>query len=267
MNRKCQGDEKNPKPEESGGNHHKNISKELEEKIRQALTYSCDKISYQWLPDSMDIFNDLPVHIKFEFLITLHGDLIRECPFFNSYDSDFTVRIIPLLKPVCYLPNEQIWKKNDFSGYIVFIVSGKANFYINVEDHTNPKKIINAKDSNVCRPYPNSPKSKNSVLNPNISTGADPTTPLNKKVMLSSQKKDAYPVKLYGDKRASISYQALNKNESKQTTPGKTQIESVPIERFQNLNLDSAPKKNILERQAAVFNNLGNNIEMDLVHK
>ena len=73
------------------------LSKNLQEKITDALVYSSDKISYQWLPEQLDIFGDLPVHVKFDLLSTLHTELIRENPFFNNYyDTNFTVRIVPL---------------------------------------------------------------------------------------------------------------------------------------------------------------------------
>jgi hypothetical protein len=68
----------------------------LTDRLGNALTYCCDKISYQWLGEGLDIFGDLPIHVKYELLSTLHGDLIRECPFFNNYyDPNFTVRIVP----------------------------------------------------------------------------------------------------------------------------------------------------------------------------
>jgi CRP-like cAMP-binding protein len=112
-----------------------NLDVALTEKLGDALTYCCDKISYQWLGEGLDIFGDLPIHVKYELLSTLHGDLIRECPFFNNYyDPNFTVRIVPLLKPVCFEPGEVIWSKNDFSEGIFFVVQGKVNFYIQVQD-------------------------------------------------------------------------------------------------------------------------------------
>jgi CRP-like cAMP-binding protein len=111
------------------------ISPNLEEKMGKALSYAGDKISYQWLRDSLDIFSDLSMDVKYGFLTKLHGDLIQQCPFFNNYyDPNFTVRIVPLLKPVKFDASEVIWKKNDFSGSIIFIVDGTVNFYIQVYD-------------------------------------------------------------------------------------------------------------------------------------
>jgi CRP-like cAMP-binding protein len=111
------------------------ISPDLEEKMAKALSYAGDKISYQWLRHSLDIFSDLSMDVKYGFLTKLHGDLIQQCPFFNNYyDPNFTVRIVPLLKPVKFDASEVIWKKNDFSDSIIFIVDGTVNFYIQVYD-------------------------------------------------------------------------------------------------------------------------------------
>jgi hypothetical protein len=43
------------------------ISPNLEEKMGKALSYAGDKISYQWLRDSLDIFSDLSMDVKYGF--------------------------------------------------------------------------------------------------------------------------------------------------------------------------------------------------------
>ena len=79
------------------------IKPELQEKMIDSMTYSSDKISYQWLDQDMDIFGDLSVDTKYQFLVTMHFNLIRECPFFNNaYDPNFVVRVVPLMKPILY---------------------------------------------------------------------------------------------------------------------------------------------------------------------
>lgn len=123
------------------------ISPDLEEAMGKALDYAGDKISYQWLRDSLDIFGDLSIDVKYGFLTKLHGELIQQCPFFNNYyDPNFTVRIVPLLKPVKFDASEVIWKKNDFSGSIIFIVDGTVNFYIQVYDNNRESKDCSTED-------------------------------------------------------------------------------------------------------------------------
>ena len=135
------------------------IHPELEERMGKALSYAGDKISYQWLKDSLDIFGDLSIDAKYGFLIKLHGDLIKQCPFFNIYyDPNFTVRIVPLLKPVKFEAGEIIWKKNDFSGSIIFIIDGTANFYIQVFDNKLDGKERSSEEATY-EPQEGTPKS------------------------------------------------------------------------------------------------------------
>ena len=70
------------------------------------------------------------------------------------------MRVVPLLKPVSYHPGEIIWKKNDFSGSIYFIINGKINFYIPVynnklEKLSDQEVLINIPDISTAHKTPN----------------------------------------------------------------------------------------------------------------
>ena len=56
-----------------------NVPKNLQEKLSKALEYSGSKVSYRWLRDCHDIFSDLSIDAKYQFLITKAG------PINNSY--------------------------------------------------------------------------------------------------------------------------------------------------------------------------------------
>ena len=67
------------------------------------------------LDPSQDIFSELPIRLKYEFLVALYKELILDCPFFNSFDMSFVVKIVPLLKPVKYKAGEYLWEEGEHS--------------------------------------------------------------------------------------------------------------------------------------------------------
>lgn len=97
-----------------------NISQELEDSLTKALEYSSNVLTYQWMNPNNRIFEELPVHLKFEFLKAIYGKIIIECPFFPTGNMGFIVRITPLLKPVFYPAGSTIFKAGEFSSQSSF---------------------------------------------------------------------------------------------------------------------------------------------------
>lgn len=132
-----------------------NLEIKVQDEIKHALAYSSDKITYNWLDQSQDIFNEFPMRLKYEFLVALYGEVILECPFFNNYDISFVIRIVPLLKPIKYKAGEDIFKCDDFASAIIFLVSGHVNFIMaynnndkdseeekEIENHLTPRELL-----------------------------------------------------------------------------------------------------------------------------
>lgn len=110
-----------------------NIKSELQNQIEEALYYSASKISYIWVDKELNVFKELNIDFKYRFLVTMHTNLIRQCPFFNTFmNPNFVVRIVPLLKPIQFGASQTVYEKNSFSDGILFLVSGKVYFYCTV---------------------------------------------------------------------------------------------------------------------------------------
>ena len=128
-----------------------NINPELEKKLKDAITNGSDKLAYLWLTDEADIFRELNMQLKYEFLRAIHTNLITNCHFFRDKDISFVVRVVPLLKPMQIPPGEQLWLPGDYSSSsrvccytVFFILEGEVGKYVvrNVESvNKNRKKI------------------------------------------------------------------------------------------------------------------------------
>jgi len=105
----------------------------LQEEIKSALEYSSRTIFYLWLDADDDIFFNLPVSVKYEFLKAIYHNLLRKSIFFQKYDKSFAIRIVPLLNPLIFKCGEYIWEEGDYASNIVFLVEGKVNFFIEDE--------------------------------------------------------------------------------------------------------------------------------------
>lgn len=70
------------------------------------------------------------MQLQYEFLVSMHREIILECPFFNNFDISFVVRVVPMLKPVLFQRGEYVWKSGDYSTMVLFLVSGTASFII-----------------------------------------------------------------------------------------------------------------------------------------
>jgi hypothetical protein len=92
-----------------------NINPDLEKKLRNSIIYGSDKLAYLWLTDEADIFRELNVQLKYEFLRAIHTNLITNCNFFRDKDISFVVRVVPLLKPMQVPAGEQLWLPGDYS--------------------------------------------------------------------------------------------------------------------------------------------------------
>lgn len=66
-----------------------NIPESLQKKLEESLKYSADKLAYLWLSSEEDIYGDLNINLKFEFLKAIHEDLITNCHFFKGKRSGF----------------------------------------------------------------------------------------------------------------------------------------------------------------------------------
>lgn len=71
---------------------------------------------------------DLPLDLKYAFYKELHREVIN-CPFFDSNNDAFALRIMEKLKPVKLKANSFYWGKGDLASCIVFIVKGSV-FYM-----------------------------------------------------------------------------------------------------------------------------------------
>jgi len=87
-------------------------------------------IYYIRLDPANDIFTELPDHVKYDFLKALYKDLITENSFFNKFDKEFAIRMVPLMKPVLFSAGEYIWEEGEFSSNIILLVEGNSSFFI-----------------------------------------------------------------------------------------------------------------------------------------
>lgn len=94
-----------------------NIKEETKQKLKASIEYSANKITYQWLDPKQVIFNELPMRLKYEMLVSLYEKLILDCPFFNSFDISFVIKVVPLLKPLFIKAGEPIWSEGDYSSF------------------------------------------------------------------------------------------------------------------------------------------------------
>ncbi len=94
-----------------------NIKDETKQKLKASIEYSANKITYQWLDPKQVIFNELPMRLKYELLVSLYKKLILDCPFFNSFDISFVIKIVPLLKPLFVKAGDTIWTEGDYSSF------------------------------------------------------------------------------------------------------------------------------------------------------
>lgn len=93
------------------------IKEDTKQKLKASIEYSANKITYQWLDPKQVIFNELPMRLKYELLVSLYKKLILDCPFFNSFDISFVIKIVPLLKPLFIKAGESIWSEGDYSSF------------------------------------------------------------------------------------------------------------------------------------------------------
>ena len=78
------------------------------------------------------------MRLKYELLVSLYKKLILDCPFFNSFDISFVIKIVPLLKPLFVKAGDPVWQEGDYSSFgkllidllVFFLVVGQVNFYI-----------------------------------------------------------------------------------------------------------------------------------------
>lgn len=80
------------------------------------------------------------MRLKYQFLVSMYKELILDCPFFNSFDISFVVRMVPLVKPIKFERGEFVWREGDYSSNVYFLVEGQVNFVIEYERIDNTKK-------------------------------------------------------------------------------------------------------------------------------
>jgi CRP-like cAMP-binding protein len=105
----------------------KQLPKDLMNQINDNLEYSAEVISYRWGSGEETMFKDMPLEHHYEFLKNMHPKLF-DCPFFETRDMNFVVRVISMLRPKHVKKDEFVWKKQDSSDFIVFISSGAVLF-------------------------------------------------------------------------------------------------------------------------------------------
>lgn len=105
----------------------KQLPKDLVNKINDSLEYCAEVISYRWGSGEESMFKDMPLEHHYEFLKNMHPKLF-DSPFFETRDMNFVVRVISLLRPKMVKKDEFVWKKQDSSDFIVFVISGSLLF-------------------------------------------------------------------------------------------------------------------------------------------
>jgi len=77
----------------------------------------------------------------------LYKDLIMECPFFNSYDNSFVIRMVPLVRPIQFCKGEFVWRTGEYSSNVFFIKKGELKCVVEFEhyDKNKPHKIYKKK--------------------------------------------------------------------------------------------------------------------------
>lgn len=105
-----------------------NINEDLKENLVQSIKYSSDKLAYLWLSPEEDIFSDLSVNLKYEFLVAIHKDLILKCDFFREKDTSFVVRMVPKLRPAYIKAGEHLWTTYDDSSCSIFLIMKYSSF-------------------------------------------------------------------------------------------------------------------------------------------
>ena len=85
------------------------IEKSLKEKLRKTLEYNAQKNSFTWA-EKTNIFNDLPINLRYEIVMNVHNKAIYDLLFFrNCEDKNFVVRAVTMLKPLLMLEKEEVW--------------------------------------------------------------------------------------------------------------------------------------------------------------
>lgn len=105
------------------------------------LEFASHKIVYRWLPDEINLVNDMPLEFKYQFLREMHPELV-ESPFFKTKDISFIVRIIDLLKPQLVKKGQFIWECDDPSDKIVFLSKGSLFLLVDNPFLWNWKSLV-----------------------------------------------------------------------------------------------------------------------------
>ena len=98
------------------------INNTLKERMSKTLQYNSDKNSFLWA-NKTDIFNDLPIDLRYEIIMKMQDKVISDILFFkNCDDKFFVIQIVPLLKPIWIPEKENIWiagSNPDASNYFI----------------------------------------------------------------------------------------------------------------------------------------------------
>ena len=85
------------------------IDNKLKERLKKTLEYNSQKNSFLWA-DKSNVFNDLPINLRYEIAMNVHQKVMSEILFFRECDDKyFVVRTLPLLKPLMVKEKELLW--------------------------------------------------------------------------------------------------------------------------------------------------------------
>ena len=113
------------------------ISKDLKLKLRKALTYNSDKNCFSWA-DQSNIFRQLPINLRYEICMNIHGGVMKTFNFFTLEDDKyFVVKIVPMLKPLHMLEGEYLWQENWNPESIYLLANGRVNFMTSLGEFEN----------------------------------------------------------------------------------------------------------------------------------
>lgn len=166
-----------------------NFSKMIEHKVKNALKYASNKMTYPWLDPNQTIFSEFPLKLKYEYLVAIYPELVLECPFFSCYDASFVATIVPLLKPIEFLPGEVMWKKNDIAGCVYFLVGGEVHFLMDDICETHVQNLENGSQHGL-------PKTMGEILE---SVNNNKKDPMSAKIYHGSLYKKCSPGSYFGD--------------------------------------------------------------------
>jgi hypothetical protein len=114
-----------------------NINPELYMQILKQLKFDHTKNT----TGELKLLDELPFQLKCELSFILHREIIEKIPFFQGKPKDFISVIGPLLKPMRALKGDYIYKKDEPTDEIYFLIQGSIGFILD-KNKTKKKDVF-----------------------------------------------------------------------------------------------------------------------------